>query len=414
MEQISNEADIRIGRILRLGIGFLILLYGLWIFDVESRIWGTISLVLYALPLAAQALRAPMPRAWALWFGVLLVAQSLLSPLLKGDYVSLPPNLNSSLDMRTPDKAGMPPGLRRITTDSKGYRAQPPVDYARKQGLRIIAIGGSTTEDIVLDDRATWTHLLQESLKRRGHPAEVINTGVSGLRARNHIATLKAIAGYAPDLVTILVGGNDWNKHIRDQFEPDRDPYKPATLRDSALGKLLARYVMTPLRVRLLGATSTDQHIVVTHPEAVNAGKPIRSLDRPTKHNLRPTDVSAGYRTDMETLSKTCTQLALRCLFMTQPHAYSDSASRTLRDLYWMTPPYADYTLDLGSMMHIAALYNGFLLDLARREGHASCDLAAGMPARDDLFFDDMHYTDAGAQRMAELALPCVEAILKK
>lgn len=338
MEQNSSAADVRVGRILRLGIGILILLYGLWIFDAESRIWGALSLALYTLPLAAQVLRGPMVRAWALWFGVLLVAQSLMSPLLRGDYVSLPPNLNSSIDLRTADKAGMPPGLRRITTDAKGYRVQPPVDYARKQGLRIFAIGGSTTEDIVLDDRATWTHLLQEGLKQRGQPVEVINTGVSELRTRNHIATLKAVASHQPDLVTILVGGNDWNKHIRDQFEPDRDPYQPATLRESALGKLLARYVTTPLRVKLMGGASTDRHVVVERPDAFNATKPMRSLERPVKYISRPMEVSAGYAADLQTLSDTCKELRLRCLFMTQPHAYSESASSTLRDLYWMTP----------------------------------------------------------------------------
>lgn len=62
--------------------------------------------------------------------------------------------------------------------------------------------------------------------------------------------------------------------------------------------------------------------------------------------------------------------------------------------------------------MHIAALYNGFLLDMARREGHAGCDVAAGMSASDEMFFDDMHYTDAGARRMAELIRPCVEDAL--
>jgi hypothetical protein len=93
-------------------------------------------------------------------------------------------------------------GVQRVTTDEKGFRVIPPVDYAAKRGLRVFAIGGSTTEEIGLDDRATWTHLLQENLEERlGRDVEVINTGVAGIRARHHLATLREVLRYRPDLV---------------------------------------------------------------------------------------------------------------------------------------------------------------------------------------------------------------------
>jgi len=399
-------------RILRLGIGALIFVYGLLIWDSDSRAWALLTLALFVTPLAAQLLRSPMLRAWALWFGILLTAQSLLSPVLRRDYVTLPPNLNSTLDVRTPHKPGMPPGLRHITTDERGFRARPRVDYMHKRGTRIFTIGGSTTVDIVMDDHATWSHLLQEGLKSRGHAVEVINTRVSGLRARNHIATLRVVARLQPDLVIILVGANDWNKHIRDQFEGDRERYWPATLRESTLGKLIARYLLTPLRKRISGVNSADQHLVADHPDVFNADKPRRSLQRPVMHTLLIHDVSAGYRADMVTLSSLCKEIAVRCVFVTQPHAYDQEATPSLRALYWMTPPYAGYTLDLGSMIQIATHYNAFLLDMARRDGHVSCDIAPSIPAREEYFFDDMHFTDAGAQRVAQQLLPCVGALL--
>jgi hypothetical protein len=55
-------------------------------------------------------------------------------------------------------------GIQNITTDEQGYRVMPPVDYTSADAVRIFAIGGSTTESILVDDKSTWTYLLQHSL----------------------------------------------------------------------------------------------------------------------------------------------------------------------------------------------------------------------------------------------------------
>ena len=77
-----------------------------------------------------------------------------------------------------------------------------------------------------------------------------------------------------------------------------------------------------------------------------------------------------------------------------------------------MTPPYADYTVDMASMIDIAGLYNNHLAAFTARTGHGLCDLAAGLPPSRQLY-DDLHFTDDGAQRVAELVLPCVQRALR-
>ena len=79
-----------------------------------------------------------------------------------------------------------------------------------------------------------------------------------------------------------------------------------------------------------------------------------------------------------------------------------------------MTPPYASYTLDLESMAHIAALYNRHILGFAKTAGHPGCDIAPGVAASYANFFDEMHYNETGAQRVAELVAPCVQTIMAK
>jgi lysophospholipase L1-like esterase len=280
----------------------------------------------------------------------------------------------------------------------------PRIDYGAKHGLRICAIGGSTTEDILLDDESTWTHRVQEGIAKRGKSAEIVNTGVSGLRAANHLATLKVVAQLDPDLVIFLIGANDWAKHIKDRFE--RHFWKPVSLRDSALGMVLDGAVLSPMRRRITGRTWSDQARVIDGLEALTRSGQL-SLDRPVTHAFRPTEVAADYAATLRDISSLCKEKRLTCLFMTQPHAYGETTPADLRSRFWMTPPWATYTLDFESMIHIASLYNEFLKSFAAQEGQPLCDLAPGMQPSPEFFYDDLHFTDEGARRVADLVLPC-------
>ena len=104
-----------------------------------------------------------------------------------------------------------------ISYDKKGYRTNKKVDYNNKNSnsLRIFTIGASNTEEQNLDDNKTWSSLLEKNLEKETKKnVEVINTGVSGLRAEHHYITLKRIQQYKPDLIIFLMGINDWNDHI--------------------------------------------------------------------------------------------------------------------------------------------------------------------------------------------------------
>jgi lysophospholipase L1-like esterase len=383
----------------------VMLAYGIVTFDRGAPTWAAASVALFAVPLALQWTRWVMVRTYALWFAGFLVFQALLTPWLRGDFITLPRRMNTTIDVRATDLPGMPPGLRHVTTDEKGFRVNPRVDYGAKHALRIFAIGGSTTEDITLGDESTWTHRVQEGIAKQGKSVEIVNTGVSGLRAANHLATLKVVARLEPDLIIFLIGANDWDKQIKDRFE--RNFWKPVSLRDSALGLILDGAVISPVRRRITGRTWADEAHVVDGLEGLTRSGQL-SLHRSVTHTFRPTEVSADYAATLREISSLCKENRLTCLFMTQPNAYSEVTPADLRSRFWMTPPWATYTLDLESMIHIASLYNEFLKSFAAQEEHPLCDLAPGMEPLPQFFYDDLHFTDEGARRVAGLVLPCV------
>lgn len=408
-----HERPDRLLRTVRWSAGVVILAWGIWTFDRESTAWSVLSTALFAAPLLMQWTRWRLVRAYALWFGAFLVLQSALTPALRTEFVALQPNMRGSVELVRADTPGMPPGKRRITTDARGFRVTPPVDYGAKRGLRVFVIGGSTTEEILLDDEATWTHLLQERLVRSSVPAEVINTGVSGLRAVNHLATLRVITRLEPDVVVFLLGGNDWNRHIRERYEPDLDAWSAVPLRRSVVVALLDRAIITPLRRKLWGKSWADSDLTLGGPQDLTKASP-RTLGRKVQHVFRPAEVLPSYAQTLRDISRTCKEGRISCVFVTQPHAYGSNTPSDLVAQFWMTPPWATYTLDLESMHHIATLYNGFLATFATKEGHPLCDLAPAIQPTRTLLYDDMHFTDEGAKRVSEIVLQCVLAAVEK
>ena len=123
----------------------LFFLFGVITIDLDSWKWAVLGLLLYSIPLVAQLSRSSHINIWSLYFGAFLALQTFIPPAseAQNDLKTLLPNINKVVDVQD----GIPgiSGLQNITTDAKGYRVTPPVDYQANNTLRIFTIGGSTT-----------------------------------------------------------------------------------------------------------------------------------------------------------------------------------------------------------------------------------------------------------------------------
>jgi hypothetical protein len=108
--------------------------------------WNILFLGIYSLPLIMFTIPFRLHRWTAGWCAVFLILQALFGLLFDPDFKTLPPNMNER-------------GV--ITTDQMGFRVVPPIDYDNKNGIRILAISGSTTEELHAHDTITWPYLLQ-------------------------------------------------------------------------------------------------------------------------------------------------------------------------------------------------------------------------------------------------------------
>ena len=408
-------------------LAFSIFLFGVVTYDMENYRWGVFSLVLYSIPLFSFIFKNTLLRAYSIWFGLFLVTQTFLSYFVYLNYYHLPQNMHHRIDVQGDGLPGIQ-GLQIISTDALGFRTTKNIDYhKRPEGIRIFALGASTTESIYLDDHKTWPHLLQEKLaERSGKPVEVINAGLSGLRMVHIYDNFKYILKFHPDIVLFLVGVNDWNQDILNHFEPEVEKlnrfystfgleYHEITkiyLRNTLLGRLIKNY-----RYSLLG--------LLTHPfkkepfveKSVEGIKPekgeyyTKQNNTLTKQDVRvyaPTNILLEYRTYLEKTADLCKKRHLECFFLTEPNAYKKNVDKETQRHFWMTPPNASYTLDLNSMVAIASTYNSKLVDFAHQHSIPVCDLDNEVPSSIKSFYDEVHFNENGSLTVANFLTDCI------
>ncbi|MBU1122341.1 MAG: SGNH/GDSL hydrolase family protein, partial [Candidatus Omnitrophica bacterium] len=388
----------------------ILLLFGLATIDLSmNKKWAILTILLYSLPLFLQFTRKSLVRVYGIWFGVFILVQAILSPSIedsfrKNDYKTLYPNLHKIIDVRGDGLPGIS-GRKLITTDRMGFRTSKDINYLTSDTLRIFAIGSSTTEELYLDNKETWTHHLQEKLSEYFNVnCEVINTGLSGLRARNYLATLKEVIKYHPDLVIFMMGMTDWNRHIRMKFDNKSGPHKNLevfikrfSLRNTMLGKFLNN-----IKIRY-------EPIKIEHGEFFTLQR--NSLSREIKYSFHPAAVSQEYRDFLDEISCVCKDMDLKCLFVTQATGYHQGAAEEFKNGFRATPSGANYTLDFESLKYIAALYNTYLINFAKREKVYYCDVASKIEPSYKYLIDDCHFNENGAKAVADIIFDCVSNI---
>ena len=322
--------------------------------------------------------------------------------LMSNNFKTLPENYTKRLIVRG-DVMPNFEGVNTISTDEKGFRSLNKIDYKDKNTFRIFAIGGSTTEEIFVDDKETWTSLLEMGLTNSyNKSSEVINTGVSGLRAVHHLATMIDTEKYHPDAYIFLMGVNDWNKHIKDNFV-DSISNSLSSLPNTLVWKGLS-----------FGKSIISSKVSKVSEEYGDYySKQNNSLEKLDVRTFIAESIDPAYELMVNKIATKCNENEYICFFLNQPSAYSTQLTEDLKKRLWMTPPNEEFTLDIGSIIHIANLYNNELKRIAAYNDIYFCDVANQIKPTTDYFFDDVHYNEKGSVKVADAVLECLLPILR-
>lgn len=130
-------------------------------------------------------------------------------------FYRLRPNLSIALtDLQTP------PGIRertrwRLRTNASGYPGHDAAKGPHPGVYRVLSVGDSSTFGWGVESEEAYPAVLESELSRRhpGKAIEVVNLGVCGYSSlQGRVLLEREGLAYAPDLVTISYGSNDWSK----------------------------------------------------------------------------------------------------------------------------------------------------------------------------------------------------------
>lgn len=331
------------------------------------------------------------------------VALRIYNPIVytvKGDSVVPPVNYD-----QTQQNAGIQgvAAQAHIHQNSLGFRgADPPADVADR--LSIITVGGSTTRSDAQDDDRTWSALLGDAVAGCFERTWINNAGFDGHTSYAHIDLIRnQINKLHPKVVVLLIGANElFVADPRDAGEDSRRLVPPQALINIISPSWVKGYVIylvSRLEVGNLALTLYRSF------RAWKSGFTGGRLDAET--DPMPVDGEAQlvaarngqpqYAERLKLIIRLLRDARTIPVLMTQPALGGSGRDPTTgRDLS---------RLDFGLFFNEAfEMHNDTMRRVAREEGAYLIDLARLLPKDTRYYYDAMHYTDAGAQKIAQVA----------
>src|SRR5262245_20330151 len=327
-----------------------------------------------------------------------VVLQFVLHSIQNKGHFFWPPNVKVVFHPSSDIMPGIS-GDSEFSTNSNGVRGD---ELTPQHAYRIMAIGGSTTLCLYLDQSETWTALLQENLNRHNgnHQDWVGNAGLSGLNANHHVVALQhlPLKELKIDTVIVLTGINDLIKRLtRDKDYAPISLDNPTDQRDLLAETFTGTYdayqndviykrtaIWQLLRRTKRIMTMSAAHIEDERGNIYVTWRDHRKHAAEIRHEMP--DLSSAleeYSRNINKMIDVAQEKSTHLIFMTQPTMWKHDLPENLASLLWFggigdfqrepgKPYYSVETLEKG-----IKAYNETMLEVCRKRQTDCLDLAS-------------------------------------
>jgi hypothetical protein len=120
-------------------------------------------------------------------------------------------NVNTNVHLHIADSPYYPPGtVAHYNRDRFGLRGDYGGDPAK---VTLLAVGGSTTNEVTVGDDDIWSSVLQRALRAEGRQVTIANAGVDGHSTLGHIKSFELwfpkVPGLKPRHILYFIGVNE-------------------------------------------------------------------------------------------------------------------------------------------------------------------------------------------------------------
>jgi len=262
-------------------------------------------------------------------FVALLFCEVLLTALVPKKHHVWPPYVKEEF---IPKEGALPgvEGRKRFSINSEGIRGD---EFSEEFNYHILAVGGSTTICLFLDNEEAWPYLTQTLLKEIGRSTWVGNVGKSGGLLADHLEDAQKLMESYPflDALVVMVGINDLFDVLSYTLEGDRPKKKTYPFYTQTMIWKTARKIKENLvkkkTEKLLFQDQTGDSYIKWRENRMEAEK---------EDNLPDLTASlAEYERNLNRLLDLSTQENVRVILMTQPTMWKVSMPPEEEKLLW-------------------------------------------------------------------------------
>ncbi len=346
-----------------------------------------------------------------IFFVVLEIALRIYNPFhlrLKGDKIILPVNIQTTINNRINPK--LDPVIVN-SSNSLGLRG-PELPRTTDSLLKIITIGGSTTECHFLDDKKTWPYLLGKKLTDSFPCVWLNNAGLDGHSTFGHIVLLNGhIKQLRPAVILFMPGINDIelaDPTFHDKLNtkgavPDWKHYVFENSEVLNLGLNLVR----GWRAQKFVNTTNSMFI----PDSMQKRQVTGALFYKRVAAQKP--YLEGYRRRLAQMADTCIAWHILPVFVTQALLCGEGKDSLTGDDLALIPAWPDDTTLNGKLFWtMLEQYNDVARSLAASRHLPLIDLAGRMPKNSLYYYDMCHFTNQGAAEVSSIVAQALTPIL--
>ncbi|MBC7802761.1 MAG: SGNH/GDSL hydrolase family protein [Candidatus Parcubacteria bacterium] len=294
--------------------------------------------------------------------------------------------------------------LVTYTRDRHGLRG----GYGGPVDIRILTLGGSTTDQRHIRDGETWQDALQQRFGKAGLTVPVANAGVDGQSSFGHIANFKwwfpDIPGLAPDFILFYVGLNDYHKDAADRFDQfvadGRNPGIGERIRDNSASWHLLKTLQGVYKAMVVSKighqrVKFDELKWVRDPLQRDYGFIAPRLD--------------AYAARLRQLADLTRQAGAIPVFVTQPSRHYRSTPEGIEGQSGESV-YEGRRINGVDFRRVMQQFDGAMKSVAAEKGALYVDLASRTEWTDADFYDLVHMTPQGAEKVGEFLFEALKA----
>ncbi|WP_417798018.1 SGNH/GDSL hydrolase family protein [Terasakiella pusilla] len=301
-------------------------------------------------------------------------------------YLTLPRNYQIISD--TSDLYDMG-GKVSYTRDENGFRGH----YNNPSDIDFLVLGGSTTNEMYVDDCCIWTNRLAELAKKDGHDISVVNAGIDGQSVLGHVWNFDNwfpnIDNLSPKYVIAYFGINE------QKIVPDLKAVQTPQHKD--FGRQVKQYVRNNSAIyhlyKTVKGTVAAHRANLTHHKINYKTAPWESVSLES-YRQRSCDVESqqNFRARLDKLYTKITDLKATPIFATQRRGDSYIDGETVYGLE------ESQALD---KRHDLDCFNQITREFCA-EKSIKCVDASEIPfKKEEDFYDYVHTTPVGSQKIA-------------